>query len=159
MVLSYLLAAMQLPCFSSGHFVRSLPLASIVSITISLSYPPTLPVSVHLFLSLFAVNVKTRKSKGSANSQSLEQCLFRNKYSEIITIEPAAPPIRNHQWGRSLKLYAFQIITLWIQSVYGKCSLVSFSVINQFHCIHLVLNIRLCIIVSHHMCFSNPVFY
>ncbi len=42
--------------------------------------------------------MEKRKSKDMANRRSLEQRLFRNKYSEIITFEPAAPPIWSHRW-------------------------------------------------------------
>lgn len=57
-----------------------------------------------------------RKSRDTANRRSLEQHLFCNKYSEIITFEPAPPEIWSHRWlGRgqgALKLqYAFQLIT------------------------------------------------
>jgi len=42
--------------------------------------------------------MEKRKSRDTANRRSLEQCLFCNKYSEIITFEPALPAIWSNRW-------------------------------------------------------------
>lgn len=89
----------QLVIFLSSHFMQSLPLASIVSSPISLSYPPTLPFpSVTFSHYLLRKCMEKRKSRDTANRRFLEQRLFCNKYSEIITFEPAALPIWSHRW-------------------------------------------------------------